>query len=135
MIEIINHTKFRIPRKKINQLCRQLYSCWQLPPKAELEIIFATPQEIKKINSQHRNKNKATDVLSFPLSKSNASQALELLGSIVLCPPIIKKQEGQYAYEKYIIHGFMHLMGYNHENKDEIESWDKIEQELINLTQ
>jgi probable rRNA maturation factor len=70
-----------------------------------------------KLNTAHRGKDYATDILSFPLSKKS--------GEIVLCPQIIKKKSAEFGmteqkYNKFIvIHGMLHLKGYAHGSRME----------------
>ncbi|MCX6779536.1 MAG: rRNA maturation RNase YbeY [Candidatus Magasanikbacteria bacterium] len=88
--------------------------------KKSLSLVVVGQAKIKKINFLYRQKNKPTDVLSFEGEG-------ELLGEIFLCWPIAKKQAKQYSLTlkeelaRLIIHGILHLLGYDHE-KGEQES-------------
>ncbi len=78
-------------------------------------LVFLDPQKMKKINKQFRSKNKPTDVLSF------APVEEESLGEILFCLDVLKKQakdqghslENEFLY--MLIHGVLHLLGYDHE--------------------
>lgn len=86
-----------------------------LTEKTELTLVFLSAQEMKKINYQFRKKNKATDILSFESSDPNS------LGELLLCMDVLKKQaaENNHSLQNEItymlIHGILHLLGYDHE--------------------
>lgn len=92
--------------------------------KMYISIILTNEENIQKINKEYRNIDKATDVLSFPMFQPDeideAKKREEVLGDIIVCMPIVKKQaveyehsiEREFAY--MLVHGFYHLMGYDH---------------------
>ena len=98
-------------------------------------ITFLRIEQIRKINNQYRNIDKATDVLSFPMfEKQELDEKIEnndflcedILGDIVISIEKVKEQAEEYghSFERelgyMIVHGFYHLMGYDH-----IEEEDK----------
>lgn len=80
--------------------------------KYELSVCFVTSEEIQKLNLQYRNINKPTDILSFPLSKTE--------GEIYISPKESRVEAKKFdrTYENFIsflfIHGCIHLKGYDH---------------------
>lgn len=100
--------------------------------KKEISVALLNPEEIKKLNKIYRQKNKVTDVLSFNLEDKN------ILGEIVICLEQAKKQ----AIEKnksikselklLLLHGTLHLLGYDHEKgASEATRQEKEEQLLL----
>lgn len=86
--------------------------------KVNVELEFVSPETIRDMNYKSRNIDKPTDVLSFPLSQFDIPR--NLLGSIVICPEIVKeKSENIYSVLR---HGGMHLMGFDHETDQRL--WD-----------
>lgn len=96
---------------------------------AELSILLVADKEMERLNSTFRGKKKTTDVLSFPQKSevletsklpSFCSSAL-LLGDIVINLKAAKRQAREYGTGDYeevrrlLIHGFLHLLGYDHE--------------------
>lgn len=83
--------------------------------RRELTVVFLTPAQMKKINFQYRKKNKPTDILSFAAIEPGS------LGELLLCPAILKKQAKDHHHtveaETFymLIHGVLHLLGYDHE--------------------
>jgi len=104
--------------------------------KLYISITLTTPENIHKINKQYRNVDKETDVLSFPMFEKEELDAKiknqnfeyeDVLGDIVISIEKVKGQAEEYghSFERelsyMIVHGFYHLMGYDH-----IEEEDKI---------
>ncbi len=73
---------------------------------------------MKKLNQHYRGKNKPTDILSFAPTEAHS------LGELVFCSPIVKSQAKahkltiQHEYTYLLIHGILHLLGYDHETND-----------------
>lgn len=85
----------------------------------ELSVTFCDDEKIREINRIHRGIDKATDVLSFPMEDD------ELLGDIIISIPKAKQQAIDYghSFERELfflaIHGFLHLLGYDHQTPEE----------------
>ena len=83
--------------------------------KKEVTVVFLTPPQIKKINSQFRKKYKATDILSFSSADPHS------LGELLLCTQVLEKQARAHGHSLEIetaymlVHGILHLLGYDHE--------------------
>ena len=88
-------------------------------------LLLSNNKNIKKLNKDFRNKNKSTDVLSFPLEKKIKISKITYLGDIIISYDYLDKpryQDLKLFKEKVIkifIHGFLHLLGFNHKkNRD-----------------
>jgi probable rRNA maturation factor len=83
--------------------------------KKDINIIFLSAKQIKKLNKEYRNKDEVTDILSFNIDGKN------ILGEIYICPEyIIKntdKEDQQEQFLRILIHGILHLQGYDHQKK------------------
>ena len=88
--------------------------------KVSFTILLSNNKNIKKLNKRFRNKNKATDVLSFPLSKKITIAKKTYIGDIIISYNFIDKPKIQplRAFKekaiKTFIHGFLHLLGFDH---------------------
>ena len=88
--------------------------------KVSLTILLSNNKNIKKLNKKFRNKNKPTDVLSFPSEKKFNIKKFPYIGDIVISYDFINKPKNLNTLEfkdkviKIFIHGFLHLLGYDH---------------------
>ena len=93
--------------------------------KVYLSLLLSNNKNIRKLNKHFRNKNKSTDVLSFPLNKKIKFSKNTYLGDIIISYNFLNKPKSQdlslfkQKVIKIFIHGFLHLLGFNHiKNKD-----------------
>ena len=88
--------------------------------KVSLTVLLSNNRNIKKLNKNFRNKNKPTDILSFPFNRKKNISNQTYLGDIIISYNYMDKPKSQNLKtfrEKVIktfIHGFLHLLGYNH---------------------
>ena len=87
--------------------------------------VIITNKKIKKLNKKFRNKDKSTDVLSFPFEKKNKISKQTYIGDIIISYNYMNKPKSNQLkifkekVTKTFIHGFLHLLGFNHvKNKD-----------------
>ena len=113
--------------------------------KVYLTLLLSNNKKIKILNKKFRNKNKHTDILAFPFDKKTVNKKEFYLGDIIISFDYMDKykklsnKEFQKKTIKIFIHGFLHLIGYDHlVNKDYIKMLDeekkifKSVQKLIN---
>ena len=90
-----------------------------------ISIILTNPKNIQEINKEHRDVDKATDVLSFPMFEKDELENvqfenIEVLGDVIISIEKVKEQAVEYGhgFERelayMVVHGFYHLMGYDH---------------------
>ena len=88
--------------------------------KVSLTILLSDNKNIKELNKRFRNKNKPTDILSFPSEKKFNVKKSSYLGDIVISYEFMNKSKALSNLEfkrkvtKIFIHGFLHLLGYDH---------------------
>ncbi|RMA97546.1 rRNA maturation RNase YbeY [Hydrogenothermus marinus] len=93
--------------------------------KVEIGITLTDNKTIQELNKQWRNKDKPTDVLSFPIDEKPPAYRYRILGDIVISLPFAKKQaeEIDFTYKEEVLrlltHGILHLLGYDHETSEE----------------
>ena len=105
---------------------------------AELTLRFVDIEEITHLNHLYRKQNKATNVLAFPATYPNEIELdYPLLGDVIICPAILKQESitlektltAHWAH--IVIHGVLHLLGYDHIKEDEANIMQSIEIQLI----
>lgn len=110
-----------------------------LPPsmhEAELTIRIVSPEESEALNAQYRGQQKPTNVLSFPADLPEEID-LPLLGDLVICAAIVKAEaktqnktlEAHWAH--MVIHGTLHLLGYDHIEDHDAEEMEALETKLL----
>jgi len=115
-----------------------------LGEKLYINIILTNPENIRKINNEYRNIDKETDVLSFPMFEQEEIQNLEnsvieeVLGDIVISIERVKEQAEEYGhsfdreFSYMLVHGFYHLMGYDHMEENEKQKMRSKEENILN---
>ena len=115
--------------------------------KLYVSITLTIPDEIQKINKKYRNIDKPTDVLSFPMFEKEEIQELikenyqvdDVLGDIIISIPRVKEQAIEYghSFERELsymcVHGFYHLMGYDHIRDEDKKKMRAKEDEALNI--
>ena len=109
-------------------------------------VTLTTPKTIQEINKQYRNIDRATDVLSFPMFEKdeldkkiqkNDFENEDILGDIVVSVDKVKEQAIEYghSFERelsyMIVHGFYHLMGYDHIEEEDKKIMRKKEEYIL----
>lgn len=147
-IFFINFTKYKIGRDFFEKIVKNIAKVENIKKKLSIDLVLLGERGMRNINKRYAGKNKITDVLSFPLVEMTKSSKKELqfiespkndnlLGEILLCPSRIKKQakrkkknfKEELAF--VFLHGFLHLLGYNHKNTKDTKEMRKKEKELM----
>lgn len=129
MIEVNNLTKFTVDKRFFLGVAKKVLK-GENKELEDLSIAFVSTQEIKKANKKYRNKNKATDVLSFEKGKNFKEDFLE----VIICPEVVREKTRTSGsglrrnLGKVLIHGILHALGYDHEkSKKEAERMESKE--------
>ena len=97
---------------------------------AEVSITFVGNSKIKELNKTYRDKDEVTDVLSFPIDE-------ELLGEVIISLPRALEQAKDYGHSLrrevgfLMVHGLLHILGYNHKSDADKAEMRKAEEELL----
>lgn len=108
----------------------------QFQEESEVTIRIVDEAESQQLNHTYRGKEKPTNVLSFPFEAPPGIE-LPLLGDLIICRQVVereaveqeKSQEAHWAH--MVIHGSLHLLGYDHIEDDEAEEMEGIETEIM----
>ena len=126
MIEIINRqSKYQIRKKSFQKLLMRFMDYYDLAD-AEISLVFVDNRVIRKLNKQFLDRDSSTDVLSFPIGEKG-SDGKYYLGDIVISVHQAFKQclHEEHGLERELelltLHGFLHLLGYDHNNGIEDE--------------
>jgi probable rRNA maturation factor len=114
-------------RKAINTAADEISS-----PDGEVAVVLTDDTAIRKLNKQWRRIDKATNVLSFPSSKG-----APMLGDIVIAYETLAREsrdegkEFSHHLSHLAVHGFLHLMGYDHQTDSDAETMEELERAVL----
>lgn len=116
--------------------------------KLYISINLVTPDIIKEANKKYRNIDRETDVLSFPMFEKSEIEELKhnkqdkdidfVLGDLIISIPRVYEQAEEYGHSfkrelsYMVVHGFYHLMGYDHIKEEDKKEMRKKEDEILN---
>jgi probable rRNA maturation factor len=120
----------------------------RVPVNIEVSVKFAGDAEVHQLNAAYRGKDKPTNVLSFPMMQNDLIEILEgeapgiddgevLLGDIVLAHGVCAREAGERGITvethatHLIVHGTLHLLGYDHIDDAEAEEMEEIERQAL----
>lgn len=118
-------------------------SCGQLPTGRAVEaaVRIVDAAEIRRLNRQFRQQDKATNVLSFPAGDMEGlpEQAPLMLGDLVVCASVVADEaaaQGKQLADHWghmLVHGFLHLLGFDHETDQEAAQMEALEVSLLHV--
>ncbi|MFA0378217.1 rRNA maturation RNase YbeY [Vibrio sp. 10N.222.54.A3] len=108
----------------------------QFQENAELTVRIVDTQESHQLNHEYRGKDKPTNVLSFPFEAPQGIE-LDLLGDLIICRQVVEKEAEEQSkpllahWAHMVVHGSLHLLGYDHIEDDEAEEMESLETEIM----
>ena len=135
------HKKIKNPKKYFNKKLKKISKIVKFFKGKNIifTILLTSSINIRKLNKKFRNRNKSTDVLSFPFLPSENLKFIKqkkfYIGDIATSYEIInsrsKKNNFLLEFDKAWIHGLLHLMGYNHVKNKDYFKMNKIEKKIL----
>ena len=102
----------------------------------EFSILLTNNKVMKNLNNKFRKKNKPTDVLSFPFENKLKNKKNIYLGDIAISYEFVNKRSKNsnlfFEFDKLWIHGYLHLLGYNHKRNKDYYKMKKLEDLILN---
>ncbi|KFI11469.1 MULTISPECIES: rRNA maturation RNase YbeY [Vibrio] len=105
-------------------------------PQAEVTVRIVDEQESHQLNHDYRGKDKPTNVLSFPFEAPPGID-MDLLGDLIICKQVVEQEADQQSkplmahWAHMVVHGSLHLLGYDHIEDDEAEEMESLETEIM----
>ena len=129
--------KIRNPKTYIKKKLVKLNKLKLFKKKSKNHTIFLTNnKKMRELNKKFKNKNKTTDVLSFPFHNKINYKKNIYLGDIAISYEIINKRSKNsnffIEFDKMWIHGYLHLLGHNHKKKKDFIKMKKLENLILN---
>tara|TARA_Y100000389_G_scaffold172368_1_gene180732 strand:+ start:246 stop:707 length:462 start_codon:yes stop_codon:yes gene_type:complete len=120
-----------------NKICRAFPKKYKFfNKKVSLTLLLSNNKNIRKLNKDFRNKNKSTDILSFPFQRKIKISKRTYIGDIIISYDYINKPKSQslkYFKKKLIkifIHGYLHLLGFDHIKNNDYKKMLKEEKQI-----
>ena len=105
-------------------------------PDSEVSLLFTDDAQVRELNRDYRQQDKPTNVLSFAAQEGGGPATL-MLGDMVLARQTIEREAGEQDKSRddhlthLILHGFLHLLGYDHETDEEAEIMEDLETRIL----
>ena len=134
IVDYVDFLSKQKQRKLINRI-KLILKYLRLSSNKDLCITFIDDKGMRKLNSTYRGIKRTTDVLSFPQDGPDAQS----LGDIIISVDTAKRHAQFYRISmqkeiiKLIIHGILHILGYDHKKKNDASKMKKKEKELVHL--
>ncbi len=102
-------------------------------PFSEISLLFTDDKQMRSLNRTYRKQDKSTNVLSFPTQNTARTPVLPVLGDIVLAFETVQREADGRGISladhtaHLIIHGYLHLQGLDHQNKENAEAMEALE--------
>ena len=130
----------KIPLKKIKKTARAILNALDFP-NGELSILIVDDQQIAKLNLAYLNTKGSTNVIAFPMREGPFNEITpNLLGDVVISIETAQQEADaarislQNRFNQLLIHGILHLLGYDHEQtQEDAERMEKKSQSLLAL--
>lgn len=149
LVGINNLARARVGRRLVEETITKVFKRLKIKESAEISVAFVDDATIRRLNGEYRGIDKITDVLSFSDTDSGtdsrfqipmptgrqADSRFQFLGEIIICWPRAKKQARENKHsiaketETLLVHGCLHLLGYDHEK--EAMAMEKLEREIM----
>jgi len=133
----------KLNQKKIEGIIKKVLQHLKVDDKTEISVLFTDDKFIRSLNNKYRGIDKPTDVLSFSLQegdvKSPEIESDKLLGDIIISIETAQRQADNlnHSIEKeltvLLIHGLLHLTGYNHEKDKDYKIMREKESEILEI--
>ncbi len=138
--ELTNQTEIDIQKesKEIKKLLD--FACQKMKlEKVVFDVVFVDKRTIHELNRTYRHVDRVTDVISFALEDQiDIPTEIRLLGDIYICVEKAQEQAEEYGHSFLrelaflTIHGLLHLLGYDHMEKEEEEKMFALQEEILN---
>lgn len=128
---VANEQSLPVDVGRASALARHTLSSEEVAEEAELSILYVSADHIRRLNGRYAGNNYATDVLAFPLMEEDEDEGDYMLGDVVICPEVAEDNASKLGHgldvelDTLLVHGTLHLLGYDHQGEDDKARMDK----------
>lgn len=133
---LANEQELSFDEVRLSSLARHALNEEDVDEGAELSLLFVAADHIRKLNNRFAGDDYATDVLAFPMMEDDEEGSL-LLGDVVICPAVAEKNAAELGHglqdelAALVVHGTLHLLGYDHQREEDKLKMDTRSQEIL----
>jgi probable rRNA maturation factor len=148
ILSLVNFTTYKISEDFLEKIIKRILKEEGIKKDYTLEVVLLGQRKMRSINKRYMGTNRVTDVLSFPFLEVAKTTKKDLqfiepketeksLGEILLCPSKIKRNAKKFkkGFKEELtlvfIHGILHLLGYDHKNKEMTKRMRRKEEEIL----
>jgi probable rRNA maturation factor len=148
ILSLVNFTTYKISEDFLEKIIKRILKEEGIKKDYTLEVVLLGQRKMRSINKRYMGTNRVTDVLSFPFLEVAKTTKRDLqfiepketeksLGEILLCPSKIKRNAKKFkkGFKEELtlvfIHGILHLLGYDHKNKEMTKRMRRKEEEIL----
>lgn len=134
-IFVANEQDLPVDEVRLSQLARHVLEAEQVDDAAQLSVLLVGRDHIRRLNSRFAGDDYATDVLAFPMMEEDEGSLL--LGDVILCPSVGEANAGKLGHslqeelDALIVHGTLHLLGYDHQGNDDRAKMERRQSEVL----
>ena len=136
---VANEQEIPVNEARSAALVRHTLSSEDLDDNSELSVLFVGSDHIRRLNKRFAGNDYSTDVLAFPMMDEDDEGFL--LGDVVVCPAVAEENARKMGHgtakeiDTLLVHGTLHLLGYDHQGVDDKERMDKRVREVLETFQ
>jgi probable rRNA maturation factor len=123
-----NEQKLEIDEARLAALARHTLTSEEADDDIEMSVLFVDAESIRRLNAKFLGADYATDVLAFPMMEDDEDWVM--LGDVYVCPEVARDNAARLGHsldrelEMLVVHGILHLLGYDHQNDDDMSRMD-----------
>ena len=130
---VANEQEIPVSEARLSALARHALDCLEVDGGAELSVLLITADHMRRLNARFAGEDEATDVLAFPMmeEEEEEEEGPLLLGDVVVCPEVARtnararRHPLEQELEILLVHGTLHLLGYDHQGVDDKSKMDE----------
>jgi len=136
-VRFLDRQRTRLPLARLRRLALGIMEAEMAPENAELSVLFCGERLMRNLNRRYRRRPQATDVLSFPQNGLPAAAEVQLLGDVVVCIPVARRQARRQGsclsqeVAQLLAHGLLHLLGYRDDRPPAARAMERRQSELL----
>ena len=134
---VANEQELPVDSERLVALANHTLVAEDVGEEAELSVLLIASDHMRRLNARFAGNDYATDVLAFPMTEETDDEESRILGDVVICPRVAEENARRIGHgldhelDTLLIHGTLHLLGYDHQGKADKALMDRRLRELL----